>query len=85
MKIIPEKNINENKCIFYKGIYFDFSELNLSEMNYKGYTYYLPMKNGKGKMIKNKTVKLTVGEVKKYDWEGVDSYYVIVKSFELVK
>jgi len=84
VEFIPEKNIKHDKYIYFKGLYFDFSKIELKQMDYNGNIYYLPSVKGKGKMIKNKKIKFVIDtEVNKY--EGTDFLYVNVKSFEILK
>lgn len=80
------KNLDYLGYYNYNGVEIKFEEF--KTMNYNGYEYSLPTINGKGKKIKNKSVKLVLKTDK-----IVDRYYseednfigLIVKSFEIQK
>lgn len=53
------------------NFYFD----NVVEREYKGYPYYLPAINGKGKIVKNKTIRAKIEERTSDGWTMFESYF----------
>ena len=77
--ITPEKNLNENGCFKINKYIFKFQDTKLYW--YEGFTYSLPIVNGKPKRIKNKTITIY-----KYTIENVDNKTIInVKDFYIPK
>ena len=62
--------------------YTDGENLPMVDCYYNGYTYYLPSKNGKGKRIKGKTLKVYADDAEITFGQTVEIY---VKDFEIVK
>lgn len=80
------KNLNYLGRYTYNDVEIKFEEY--KTMNYSGYEYSLPTINGKGKKIKNKSVKLIVQTgkiVDQYHSENDNFIGLIVKSFEIQK
>lgn len=63
-------------CTCANEITYLFDEV--KEMSYQGYTYYLPILNGKAKRIKNKTIIVK-------DFEVIDNLTIKVLDFDIEK
>lgn len=86
-KYITENNVLEFDCdqnpcydgnLFIKEITFQFDEV--KECYYRGYSYFLPVINGKSKRIKNKTIRITDFEIL-----DIDNLIVKINNLEIVK
>ena len=80
IEVFVDRNIDGyDKVLYADGMYFMFE--NVKENFYNGYSYYLPMFDGKAKRIKNKNVKFSIErkatENEPFDW--------VVKSMEVIK
>ena len=75
--VFVDKNVDGyDGSLYVDGLMFYFE--NTKENYYNGYSYYLPMINGKGKRIKNKNVRMFVdGFRRDGEWK--------VKNFEIIK
>ena len=78
--VFVDRNVDGyDHTLYADGIWFRFDEV--KENYYNGYSYFLPMMNGKGKRIKNKNVRMFIskeaGENSPFDYE--------VSSFEIIK
>lgn len=79
LSFICEYNLNENGEVCHGDFTYKFPEI--KEMEYRGWPYWLPMKNGKSKRIKNKWIT-----VNKYTYEKTDYGFTInVIDFEISK
>ena len=78
-EFIPEYNLDEIGDYRDGDIIFHFAEI--KENYYQGYTYYLPILNGKAKRFKNKNIKVT-----KYSYSVNNRIVTInVEDFEIMK
>ena len=78
-EFIPEYNLDEMGDYRDGDIIFHFAEI--KENYYQGYTYYLPILNGKAKRFKNKNIKVT-----KYSYSVNNRIVTInVEDFEIMK
>ena len=78
--VFVDRNVDGyDKILYAEGINFLFDKV--KENYYNGYSYYLPMVDGKAKRIKNKNVRIFVEKEATND-EPFDWY---VKSFEVLK
>lgn len=68
--IFIEANPNDDGGVYdsQRDMWFYFE--NVSQRYYNGFTYYVPTINGKGKVVKNKTIKA------KLRYENFDGWYV---------
>jgi hypothetical protein len=74
-----EYNLDENGEVRDDNLTYKFPET--KEMEYRGWPYWLPIKDGKAKRIKNKNITVT-----KYTYEENDyGFTVNVIDFEIVK
>ena len=79
LSFMCEYNLDENGEVCDGNFTFKFPEI--KEMEYRGWPYWLPMKNGKAKRIKNKNVVVT-----KYTYTRNNyGFTVSVIDFEIVK
>lgn len=72
VSFVPTSNISEDGEYFDNGIIYKFPEVKMN--HYNGFRYYMPVINGKGKRIKNKTV-----EVSEYEFSMKDIHTVEVR------
>ena len=75
--ILFEKSLDEYGAYWHKGINIYFADYRTD--SYNGWTYALPVINGRAKRIKNKMV-----HVSGYDYNA-DTKTITVKSFEILK
>ena len=79
-EMFMEKNLDSyGNYTYYDKFdnWYDIQFENFKEMYYAGYSYGLPMLNGKSKRVKNKTLRLT-------EVEKVDDKKFVVKNFEII-
>lgn len=76
IEFIPEYNIDYEGEINVDGILYKFE--NVQECYYSGFSYYLPMLNGKSKRIKNKKVIVT-------EFEKLENDTILIKNFKIEK
>ena len=85
IECMPTSNLHEDGgCVIDDVLYIEWPVENTAEMYYAGYYYYLPMKNGKAKRIKNKNLVIVPASYEVVDC-GNPYINVVVKDFEIVK
>lgn len=79
LSFLCEYNLDENGEVCDGNLTYKFSET--KEMEYRGWPYWLPIKNGKAKRIKNKNITITKYTFKKNNY----GFTVNVIDFEISK